>query len=184
MSRKGLSPSRKLGAGYNTGGQNAYAVANSYGTALFKGDPVKLSAGYITQADSTSAIGVVRGFFYIDSNKTPKFAKYLPASTSSTGTFDGYNSPIAYVDDDPNATFTIPADATISAADVGSFYNVSIGAGDTLTGISNAVVNVSSKSATSTDRLIKVVGLHKVPGNDFGDATTVVEVRFVNHQNS
>jgi hypothetical protein len=183
MSRKGFTPSRKVGSNYNPSGQNAYRTGNGYATAIFKGDPVVLSAGVINRADGTTAIGVARGFFYIDANGTPKFANQLPASTSSGGSYDGVNSPIVFVDDDPNSTFTIPSDATISAADVGSYYNVSIGAGSTFSGISGARVHVSSKSATSTDRLVKVVGLHKVPGNNFDAASTIVEVRFVNHQN-
>src|SRR5690606_38246948 len=98
--------------------------------------------------------------------------------------FEGFTSPVALVVDDPNATFFIPANATVSAADVGNYFQVSIGAGSTQTGLSGARLNVSSRSATSTDRLVKVIGLTKVPGNAWDAASnTVVEVRFANHQN-
>lgn len=190
MARNGLTPSRKVGSGYNTGGVTAYPVANSYATALFKGDPVKLSAGYIQQSGGTetAAIGSVRGFFYYGSDPAgkPRFTDQLPASTSTYGgqSFEGFTSPVALVVDDPNATFHIPADASVTVGDVGLYFQVSVGSGSTQTGLSGARVNVSSRSATSTDRLVKVVGLAKLPGNSWGAASnTVVEVRFANHQN-
>lgn len=189
--KTGMTPARLLGGRYNTGGTTAYAVANAYGTAIFKGDPVKLSAGYIVRGGGTdtTAIGVARGFFYMDSTNygKPRFTDQLPASTSTynSQSIDGFSSPVAYVVDDPDATFYIQADATVSVADVGAYYQVSIGAGSTITGISGARLNVSSKSTTSTDRLVKVIGLAKLPGNAWNQASgTVVEVRFVGHQNA
>lgn len=190
MARNGLTPARRVGGGYNTAGVNQYPVANSYGTALFKGDPVLLSAGVIQRSGGTEtkAIGVVRGFFYYGADPAgkPRFVDQLPASTSTYGgkSFEGFTSPVALVVDDPNATFHIPANATVSATDIGSYFQVSIGSGSTQTGLSGARLNVSSRSATSTDRLVKLIGLAKLPGNAWDAASnTVVEVRFVNHQN-
>jgi len=191
MARNGLNPVRIAGGGYNTGGVNAYAIANGTLTAaLFKGDPVMLSAGTVVPSGGTQtkALGVIRGFFYMDASNTgkPRFTDQVPVSVSSynSQSIDGFTSPVAYVVDDPNATFQIPSDATVSAGDVGQYFQVSIGAGSTQSGISNARLNVSSRSAVSTDRLVKVIGLAKMPGNAWDAASdTVVEVRFVNHQN-
>lgn len=183
MARNGFTPARKIGSNYNSGGMTQYTVANSYGTAIFKGDPVELSAGTVGVADGTAALGVARGFAYVDATGKPVFSDYLPANTSSTGRLFDETSPVVLVDDDPGSTFVIPADATVSAGDVGLNFNVSIGAGNTQTGISNARLHVSSRSATSTDRLVKVIGLSKVPGNTYGASNTLLEVRFLNHQN-
>lgn len=184
MARNGFTPARKIGSNYNSGGLTQYTVANNYATAIFKGDPVELSAGTVGVADAQNAIGVARGFAYVDATGKPVFSDYLPAGTSSAGPLFGETSPVVLVEDDPKSTFIIPSDATVSAGDVGLNFNVSIGTGNTQTGISNARLHVSSRSAASTDRLVKVVGLYKVPGNSYGAASnTLLEVRFLNHQN-
>ena len=137
--------------------------------------------------DDNLNIKMIKHDYGSDPAGKPRFTDQLPASTSTYGgqSFEGFPSPVALVADDPTATFEIPADATVTVGDVGNYFQVSVGSGSTQTGLSGARVNVSSRSATSTDRLVKVVGLAKLPGNNWGAASgTVLEVRFANHQNS
>ena len=182
--KRGMSASRKIGGKVNNGAINSYPVKNGYATALFADDPVKVSAGFIQQLDTVSAkpVGVVTGFAYVDSDGTPKFTKYLPASTSSKGVIDGYDSPVAYVVDDPDTTFVMIADATLSAGDVGLYFDVTIGSGDTYAKQSTARLKASTRAAVSAnDHHVQVIGLTKLPGNDYTTSVPVVEVRFLNH---
>ena len=178
----GFRPSRKAGGAPNSTGLNKYRTANSYGTALFAGDPVTLSAGNIVRAvNGDKVIGVAQSFQYIDANKNTIYTRYLPASTSSSGSIEGDLRPLVLVDDNPNSTFTIPAAAAlvVSAGQIGLTFGVSIGAGDVALKQSNAVVNAAI--TTLADSMVRVVGIYDTPGNVFDTSAAVVEVVFTNH---
>jgi len=179
---QGLKSSRKAGGAYNSAGLNVYRSANSYGTALFAGDPVTLSAGNIVRAaNGDKVIGAAVGFVYIDANKNTIYTSYLPASTSSSGTLEGDARPLVLVDDNPTSTFTIPAAnaLVVSAGQIGLYAAVSIGAGDTNAKRSNAVVNAT---VTSLDQsMFRIVGLVQTPGNVYDVSAQMLEVVFSNH---
>jgi len=181
----GLKPSRKLGAGANTKGFNRYPVADAYGTALFKGDPVKLSAGFIQIAAADEApLGIFMGCSYVDANGTPLLKPYLPASTTSTAapidSVNGTTNAVAYVLDDADITMTISADAALSTVNMGQYFNMNVVAGSTTSGDSGYTLDVATGSATSVHTLM-LVGLVDEPGNELTDSTPKVEVKWAQH---
>jgi hypothetical protein len=174
----GLTPVRKRGSGYNTMGTSEYQIANTYADNIFRGDLVKVSAGYIQPVSVTAdrPIGVFQGCNYVDPNSSqPTWSNYWPSGTSS-----GDSTVIAHVMDDPSAIYQIQCNATVSQGDVESGnYFVEISAGSTYTGQSAWSVQVTSR--TSLSNPLRIVGLYQVPSNAFGDANPRVLVRISNH---
>ena len=84
--------------------------------------------------------------------------------------------------DNPASTYTIQADATVTAGDVGMNYTVTLGAGSTMTGRSGFGLKVAGRAATTA--MLQVIGLSNVPDNAFGDVNPRVEVRLVQHVDS
>lgn len=191
-----LRPSRKVGGGCNSKGLNTYPVANGYASAIGWGDPVKLSAGYIQLAThGEPVLGVAMGVNTVI-NGQPQTAKSFTAATSLSqkpfDAFGGLTCPTIKVLDDPNATFTITADATVTAGHIGlNFRLASVGTVVAHSGESDCKLDISTATtsggtATSADaatmvRLIRVV---ENPGNEIGDATPVVEVKFIYHEHN
>ena len=171
----GMTPSRKTSGAPENGALVQIPVKNSYATALFHGDPVKLSAGYLQIADATSKIvGVFQGYQYIDpTTKQLTQLSYFPASTSSAGPINGSNDGLGLITMDVNGSqvFIMQADATVSIGMIGNKYRVSIGTGSTLTGQSAAVLAPAlTVSATKGDQ-VRLVGIYALPDNLYGGTT-------------
>jgi hypothetical protein len=115
-------------------GQSEYLVQTAPGVGLFKGDPASIQdsgnqgfvqdasftttddtgAGGTTYDNTTSAllIGVLNGFFYIDSTGKPTFANSVAASTTTSVNYNtGSNTITAFVIDNPNQEYVVKADA-------------------------------------------------------------------------
>lgn len=182
---KGLTPVRKLGSGYNAGGGNMYPIANGYGSNIGEGDPVKLSAGVIHLAENTTVtLGVFQSVTYIDSEDKLQVKKNFPASTSSKGgkeVFGGYSQPMALVIDDPNQTYVIRTEdsVSVSALQLGTSFKVSA-IGSVVQGRSQAVLDVAASAGTSGGHMVTVVGLYTGRDSEWGDAPTAVEVKLSN----
>lgn len=179
--KRGLTPSRILSGSPDNGALQQFPVKNSYATALFHGDPVKLSAGYLQIADALSnTIGVFQGYSYIDQN-TKQFTQlsYFPASTSSyapiqAGIADGMGLVVVA---GANTTFTMLADASVTIAMIGNKYRVSIGTGNTLTGQSAAVMAPALTVSTTKGDQVRIIALNALPDNVYGTLTNLsVEV--------
>ena len=115
----GFHPSRKRGSAPNSCGVTEYKIAQNNAAALYSGDLVKLSSGYIAPVATTTdyAVGVLMGVRYVDkTSKQPVWASYINASVSS----DDSNT-YALVDDDPDSTYVIQADASIGNENVIGF---------------------------------------------------------------
>ena len=177
----GLVPARMRGSGANSGGTTRYRIANTFATNMFSGDVVKLGSGGTVEVITTTTdhvIGVLQGVEYVDPvSRQPIFGRYWPASTSSVDA-----TPYATVMDNPASTYTIQADATVTAGDVGMNYTVTLGAGSTMTGRSGFGLKVAGRAATTA--MLQVIGLSNVPDNAFGDVNPRVEVRLVQHVDS
>ena len=174
----GLTPARRLGGAPNGGGQNLYRIANGLAQDLFAGDPVKLTVGVVQRCSATTdfAMGVFMGCKYVDPNsKRPTWSQMWTSATSSA---DG--TPYAYVVDDPNATFFIGSDASVTLGDTGLNFPVTLGTGNTFTQRSGYGLKAASRATTSA--LLRVLGIKQVPGNAFGDPFPIVEVKFVQDQ--
>jgi hypothetical protein len=183
---KGLTPTRKLGSGYNNGGGNHYPIANGYASNIGEGDPVKLSAGVIQLAtNDVACLGVFKQVSYIDSEGKFQVKKNFTAGTSSKGgqqLYGGYTQPVALIADDPNQTFVMRVvDAvSISAGQLGTSFKVSA-IGSVVGGRSQAVIDEAASAGASGGHMVTVIGLYTGRDSEWGDAPTAVEVKLSNH---
>ena len=184
----GFTPSRNRGGRPNSGGLEAYPIANSYNITLGHGDPVKVSAGFLVQADNNKrVVGVFQGCYYIDpTTKQPRNLNYFPANTSSGGLLLGYDSPIGFVSDQAG-TYVAEVNSSISAGNVGDLYTVAFGTVSTVTGQSAAVIDTSAgavAAVSASTAMVRILGLYNEPGNEWmassGAGFTAVECEFIN----
>jgi len=139
---------------------NKYTILSTYGTAIYKGDLVKMHTdGTINIGDGTSpALGVFMGCEYTDANGKPTESPYWPASTTATNI-------VAYVVDDQQTTFRVAVGANASdyvQAAVGQQCNVNVAAGSTATGISGSSVTAALVAAGTLAQL-RVEGFYDGP---------------------
>lgn len=175
----GLTPSRKRGSGANSTGANSYRIESGFGTNIFSGDIVCNADGYVVglSVSTQKAIGVFTGCQYV-ANGEQKFSNYWPANTSATDI-------VAYVVDDPQATFIVQADASLSVGDINSQnFSCTLGAGSTYTGRSGFGIEAGSRT-TGTGGMLRPIAVLDEPGNDIDVDTErafpKVEVRIVRH---
>lgn len=167
----GLRPQGNLSA---TGGQKqfGYTIATNQAGAIFKGDLVTVFDGFLVQfnpAAHTAAVGVFNGCNFVDpTTGTPTFSNFYPGSVNVTqGTI------VADVLDDPNQLFTIQADEDIVQADIGKNADVTVGTGNSTTGVSAMELDSSTVANTAALNL-KIVGFYPLPGNATGTNAVVV----------
>lgn len=176
----GLRPMGNLSA---TGAQKQYGylIADNQSGAIFQGDLVTLSGGYIVKFDATlhtAAVGVFNGCNYVDpTSGKPTWSNYYPGSVNiTTGQIT------ADVVDDPNQLFTIQADEDIVQADFGKNAAIAYTAGSTVTGVSATELDSSSIANTNAAGLVlKLVGLNTLPLNELGSNYTQVIVKINMH---
>ena len=186
----GLEPARRQGSNSNSTGLTQFRILNGLGGNIFYGDPVMFhtSNNGTVVVCSTSAgvpVGVFYGCVYNNPNLNdqPRFSPFWPASTSVT---DG-SQPYALVCDDPQQTFYIQADASVSVGDINFDFSVTISAGTTRNGRSKTALNATSRvvhgfsSVANSNKLVTVKELKDFPGNVFGDLYPIVEVQWVKH---
>jgi hypothetical protein len=180
---KGATPVRKLGSGYNAGGFNIYPIVNGHTENIGEGDFVKLSAGKLQLATNLAAcLGSFQEVMYIDSEGRLQCKKNFESGTSSKGgvvVAGGYSQPIAFVNDDPNATYVMRATASISAGMLGKSLKVSA-IGSVVNGRSQAVIDVAASAGTSAGYMVTIVGLYPNEHNAWDANPTAVEVKLAN----
>lgn len=158
----GLRPLGNLSA---TGAQKQYAyeIEDNQSGAIYQGDLVTLSSGYVVKYDSTlhtAALGVFNGCNYIDpTSGKPTWKNYYPGSVNITA---GVIS--AEVVDDPSQLFLIQADEDVVQADIGLNANIAYTAGSSTTGLSATELDSSTIANTATLAL-KIVGFYNAPNN-------------------
>lgn len=167
----GLRPLGNLSA---TGGQKQYGyeIADNQAGAIYQGDLVTISGGYIVKfapATHSAALGVFNGCSYVDpSSGKPTWKNYYPGSVNIT-----QGKIVADVIDDPSQLFTIQADGSVAQVDIGKNADVIGTGGSTVTGVSTMELNSSTIADTAALNL-KIVGLWNVPGNELGTNAVVV----------
>ena len=169
----GFQPVKKLDGSAWTGATNPYQIANTYATALFRGDPVTILA-----ADGTlgvgvagaTCVGVFWGVKYTDSTGVVKFMNYWPGNP---GVLTG-STVEALVIDDPNTVFSVQetsgtgtAGTPLALADRGLNINFLYTAGSTSTGQSAVSINNATEADTNTLNC-KILQLDPTPGNAVG----------------
>jgi hypothetical protein len=167
----GLRPLGNLSAS-GSQKQYGYQIADNQSGAIFQGDLVTLKDGYILQFDPathTAAVGVFNGCNYIDpTTGKPTWKNFYPGSINITqGTIN------ADVIDDPNQLFIIQNDETSQISNYGKNADVTVGTGNTTTGMSAMELDTSTIATTAALNL-KIIGLYNVPGNTVGEFAVVV----------
>ena len=169
----GLRPQGNLSA---TGAQKqyGYVIADNQSGAIYQGDLVTLSGGFIVKFDAslhTAAVGVFNGCNYIDpTSGKPTWSNYYPGSVNIT---TGQIS--ADVLDDPNQLFSIQASASVAQTQVGLNAAILYGAGSVVSGVSGTQLNSTGIANTNAAGLVlKIVGLNNLPSNTFGTNAQVI----------
>ena len=159
----GLKPVNSLDGKPYAGAIRQIPVATGFATAIFNGDTVLISDGYLIKSTTTNSggiVGVVVGGQYVNSNGQTVQGQYIPALASTSG-----NPAYAYVVDDQQALFKVAVVTsgttmgTASRADVGSNVALVLNAGSTTTGDSAFAVTLTGAGTTATIplRVIDVV---------------------------
>jgi len=159
----GLKPINSLDGKPYAGAIRQIPVAAGFGTAIFTGDTVLISDGYLVKSTTTNSggiVGVVMGGQYVNSSGQTVQGQYIPALASTSS-----NLAYAYVVDDQQALFKVAVVTsgttmgTASRADVGSNVALVLNAGSTTTGDSAFAVTLTGAGTTATIplRVIDVV---------------------------
>jgi hypothetical protein len=158
----------------------ANGITSTYSSDILKGQPVKYVAasGVIQPVTSTEAFsGAFAGVEWTDTTGRRRVSNYWPANTAyQTG------SCVAYFYNDPNIVYEIQADGSVAQTAVGlqaDFSNLT--AGSTTTGLSQCTMSASIK-ATGVQGQVQIVDIAPYPGNDWGDAYTIVRVQTARRQ--
>lgn len=174
----GLRPMGNLSA---TGAQKQYGylIADNQSGAIYQGDLVTISGGYVVKFDATLhtlAVGVFNGCNYVDpTSGKPTWSNYYPGSVNiTTGQIT------ADVIDDPNQLFSIQADEDVVQADFGKNAAIAYTAGSNVTGVSATELD-SSTIANTAGLVLKLVGLNTLPTNSLGTNYTQVIVKINAH---
>ena len=166
----GLRPIGKVGSGVQNMGTTMYTIEDNYGTAIFKGDHVLQSGGYVIAGTASGAtiLGVFNGCFYIDpTSKKPTYSNYYPGSinVTSAGSISGSTNIDAYIYDDPYMLFEAQCDGTLAKTDIGKNTDTVLTAGSTVNGLSKNEIDDSTE-ATTAGLQVKIIGITKDPEND------------------
>jgi hypothetical protein len=158
----------------------ANIIESGYAQNILKGQAVKLAAatGYVVRADATDALyGVFDGVEWTDTTGRRRVSNYWP-----TGTAYQTGSLIAYIWTDPQVVYEIQAAGSIAQTAIGAEFDLSSPyAGSTTTGLSQALMDTTAASA-NTSKVLRVIDLAPYPGNDWGDAYTIVRVQIAKFQ--
>ena len=162
----GLRPLGKVGSNVNSDGDTQYRIASNTTDAIFQGDTVTLSGGYVIKATPGAAkiLGVFLGCQYTDpTTKKTTFKNYYPGAVVASDI-------VATIVDDPYALFLVQASGVAANTCVGKNADlVQTAAGNTTTGVSGLELSTGTLG-TGADLNVKVVGISSVPGE--GDVTS------------
>ena len=157
----------------------AGGIVSGYSSDILKGQPVKyVTGGTIEQVTSTEAfVGAFAGVEWTDTTGRRRVSNYWPANTAyQTG------SCVAYFYNDPNIVYEIQADGPVAQSSIGDEADfVNLTAGSTTTGLSQCRLNSSLAGANNVGQM-RIVDIAPYPGNDWGDAFTIVRVTVAEHQ--
>ena len=155
-------------------------LRNAIGTSAAIGFPIAIGGtlGTITPATTSGAwAGAFAGVQWTDTTGRARVSNYWPASTAyQTG------SCVAYFYNDPNIVYEIQADGSVAQTSIGADANLSnFAAGSNVTGLSQATLNHTTLS-TGVQGQVQVLDIAPYPGNDWGDAYTIVRVQVARRQ--
>ena len=161
----GFKPVSLIGGQVFAGSTRNLPIQYNYGTAIYYGDFVTLTAGYIqpvTAPVTTTAttVGVFLGCFYTNpTTKQRQYAQYYPGKVTA-------GDITAIIGDDPDQVFRAAVTTAAGATTIGSASSILVGvnmAGNTLTGSAStgngagALVNASATTAGAGFRVLNLV---------------------------
>jgi hypothetical protein len=150
-------------------------MTDNYVNNILQYQPVKISAGVVVPAAAGDPfVGTFMGVEFTDSDGRRRVSnKWVGGNIGTDIT--------AYITLDPLIVYQIQSNAAVTVDDIGEQFNFgSITAGSLTTGLSQAVLDVSSSAANAQMRLI---GITPGPDNAFGDTYVVCQVEISEHQN-
>ena len=186
----GFKPVGMHGSSPATQGTSQYFIASD-ASAIFQGSPVKaeLTGGTIqigsASGNGDQLVGIFAGCEYVDATTGKlKFSNTWPGSGSANTSFDIKG----FVYDNPAQRFIIASDGTntdraTAKADIFKTADIASGAsGNTTTGISSAVLDISTAEDTDTSNLVMILGIHEdVTNADHSAAGVSYIVKINNH---
>ena len=186
----GFKPVGMHGSSPATQGTSQYFIASN-ASAIFQGSPVKaeLTGGTIQIASASGngdqLVGIFAGCEYVDATTGKlKFSNTWPGSGSANTNFDIKG----FVYDNPAQRFIIASDGTntdraTAKADIFKTADMASGAsGNTTTGISSAVLDISTAEDTDTSNVVMILGIHEdVTNADHSAAGVSYIVKINNH---
>ena len=186
----GFKPVGKHGSSPSTQGTSQYFIASD-ASAIFQGSPVKaeLTGGTIQVASASGNgdqfVGIFAGCEFVDASTGKlRFSNTWPGSGSANTNHDIKG----FVYDDPSQRFIIAADGgntSRATAKVDIFKTADIASGtsgNTTTGISSAVLDISTAEDTDTSNCVMILGIHEdVTNADHSAAGVSYIVKINNH---
>ena len=186
----GFKPVGMHGSSPATQGTSQYFIASD-ASAIFQGSPVKaeLTGGTIqigsASGNGDQLVGIFAGCEYVDATTGKlKFSNTWPGSGSANTNFDIKG----FVYDNPSQRFIIASDGTntdraTAKADIFKTADIASGAsGNTTTGISSAVLDISTAEDTDTSNCVMILGIHEDVSNaDHTAAGVSYIVKINNH---
>ncbi len=155
-------------------------VSSGNATAIYSGDPVTFSAGYVIAADATASAkvdGIFQGCQYTDSSGNTKFSPYCPASQTAT----------AQVISAPGALFqAIASNTAITQANINSNIGYVAAAGTTIGGGYSGYTLDSGHigtTATYPFRLVNLLSSQAPSGTNGTDNSSIQNQAIVTFNN-
>lgn len=150
----GFIPSRVIGGGPITYRTRMRVLTNNT-TAIFLYDALKVtSAGdyLVASATNTAVASVSAGVTYIDTAGVRREAKYLPAATLYTSSgVQPYNATyLTVVDNEVQTEFRCSFTTVLTQTNDNNTFQMVLGAGSTVTGLSGHTLDSASVGTTST----------------------------------
>ena len=173
----GVKPVNLIGGQVFAGSTRNLPIQYNYGTALYYGDLVTLSAGYVVIATypvstTNTTVGVFLGCYYTNpTTKQRQFSQYYPANVLA-------GDITAIVGDDPDQVMKVAVTTTAGGTTIGSASSILVGAnmaGGTQTGSSstgNSGMSVVGASANASGGGFRVLNL--VPDTQISLSSTYV----------
>jgi hypothetical protein len=186
----GFKPVGMHGSSPATQGTSQYFIASD-ASAIFQGSPVKaeLTGGTIqigsASGNGDQLVGIFAGCEYVDASTGKlRFNNTWPGSGSANTNFDIKG----FVYDNPAPRFIIASDGTntdraTAKTDIFKTADIASGAsGNTTTGISSAVLDISTAEDTDTSNCVMILGIHEdVTNADHSAAGVSYIVKINNH---
>ena len=173
----GVKPVNLIGGQVFAGSTRNLPIQYNYGTAMYYGDLVTLSAGYVVIATypvstTNTTVGVFLGCYYTNpTTKQRQFAQYYPGNVTA-------GDITAIIGDDPDQVMKVAVTTTAGGTTIGSASSILVGAnmaGGTQTGSTstgNSGMSVVGASANASGGGFRVLNL--VPDTQVSFSSTYV----------